>query len=1176
MIVKRYHIVIFFLIANFIFADPPSWDVNGDGVLDNYNDYENNGSVTVMVSVDGSTSFGESGDMIACFVDGEQRGVGLSGLVPFGPYQGTYQFQMMIYSNAPDGEMLTFQYYSQLSDAVYNLNESLEFTINMTEGTVISPYTLTFNPGDDIPDPIYGCTDDSACNYNIEATNDDGSCDYPLEFYDCSDECLSDIDGDDICDELEILGCTNSDALNYDLEATDDDGSCLIIGCTDINACNYNPDATGDDDSCIYSEENFDCDGNCTENVDCNGVCGGDSYEDECGICDNVPPNDCVQDCAGEWGGDAEIDECGICDNDFSNNCIQDCAGEWGGDAIIDECDICDGADLNNNGYCDPECPDNYILNPQFPNVNDNSVCIPELFTYNISTVSAGYLFYQVTINGVPIDNNDWVGAFNGEICVGSQIWDTNECSNNVCSISVMGYDNDSFTEGYMLYGDIPTFRIYDSSENIYYDAYPTDDIEWENFGFSDINLLSTQVQGCTDDSACNFDLEATEDNGSCEYPEENYDCDGNCIVIIDCEGECGGFVEFDECGECGGDNSTCTGCTDLEALNYDETALINDGSCVFDFDLPPELFEFNQSTQQAFYFFEIVSINNILLDNNDWVAAFNGDICVGSKKWDTSLCGEGVCDLPIMGNDNESYSEGYMDEGGIPTFKIYDYSEQQFYNAISSNDIGWENNGTFVLDYLNVFPDCFGELGGDALIDDCGDCSSPDNFNSGQDDCGVCYGNNEDQDCAGLCFGDALIDDCGDCDGNNASCSGCTDPNALNYDNTAIIDDGSCSYTLPVSMNLHQGANLVSFYALPENLEFETFISPLFNSISGVITEGSAATLLNDQWLGSILSMDSSNGYWFVMEEDDDLEFDGYPLDNNYEYSLHTGPNLISFPSSEAYLLEDILPNNLEGVVYGIISEGASAYYLDGNWIGLEYLEGGKGYWFKSYEDISFSFEIDVNESIVARSSDYNDQVLDRFEYIQSSEQAFYYFDNIEDAVIGDWIIAYNDNNIVGTKKWEGDITDIAIMGYINEEYDFSDKYCKIGDVPSFTLYKHETGEEIILSGNIKPWMSNDISYIGTLFVDETEMPNNFGLSSIYPNPFNPTTTIDFYVPENMEFSLSLFDLQGRLVENIINQNSVGYYSIEYSANSLSSGIYFIQLKTSSFIDNSKIILLK
>ena len=118
-------------------------------------------------------------------------------------------------------------------------------------------------------------------------------------------------------------------------------------------------------------------------------------------------------------------------------------------------------------------------------------------------------------------------------------------------------------------------------------------------------------------------------------------------------------------------------------------------------------MYELNQSTQQAFYFFQIVSIDNILLDNNDWVGAFNGNICVGSKKWDTSLCGEGICDLPVMGNDNEDYSDGYMEEGQIPTFKVYDYSEQEFYNAIPSENIEWESNGTFILDYLNVFPDC-------------------------------------------------------------------------------------------------------------------------------------------------------------------------------------------------------------------------------------------------------------------------------------------------------------------------------------------------------------------------------------------------------------------------------------------------------------------------------------
>ena len=46
--------------------------------------------------------------MVAAFINDEQRGVGLTNLVPFGPFAGTYQFQMMIYSNVAEGEILTF------------------------------------------------------------------------------------------------------------------------------------------------------------------------------------------------------------------------------------------------------------------------------------------------------------------------------------------------------------------------------------------------------------------------------------------------------------------------------------------------------------------------------------------------------------------------------------------------------------------------------------------------------------------------------------------------------------------------------------------------------------------------------------------------------------------------------------------------------------------------------------------------------------------------------------------------------------------------------------------------------------------------------------------------------------------------------------------------------------
>ena len=71
-------------------------------------------------------------------------------------------------------------------------------------------------------------------------------------------------------------------------------------------------------------------------------------------------------------------------------------------------------------------------------------------------------------------------------------------------------------------------------------------------------SMLADANEGCTDILACNYDAEATVDDGSCEYAEENFDCDGNCIVEEDCLGVCGGDAVVDECGECGGDGSSC------------------------------------------------------------------------------------------------------------------------------------------------------------------------------------------------------------------------------------------------------------------------------------------------------------------------------------------------------------------------------------------------------------------------------------------------------------------------------------------------------------------------------------------------------------------------------------------------------------------------------------------
>jgi hypothetical protein len=53
---------------------------------------------------------------------------------------------------------------------------------------------------------------------------------------------------------------------------------------------------------------------------------------------------------------------------------------------------------------------------------------------------------------------------------------------------------------------------------------------------------------------ACNYNADATVDDGSCDFPDECSDCDGECTCEVDCAGDCGGSAEVDECGDCNGD----------------------------------------------------------------------------------------------------------------------------------------------------------------------------------------------------------------------------------------------------------------------------------------------------------------------------------------------------------------------------------------------------------------------------------------------------------------------------------------------------------------------------------------------------------------------------------------------------------------------------------------------
>jgi len=104
-------------------------------------------------------------------------------------------------------------------------------------------------------DPIYGCTDANADNYNPDANTNDGNC----EYWGCTDDNYLEYDpnanvDDESCETLIVEGCMDESAENYNPDANVDNESCEYTeGCTDPNAENYNPDAVINDGSCEYS-----------------------------------------------------------------------------------------------------------------------------------------------------------------------------------------------------------------------------------------------------------------------------------------------------------------------------------------------------------------------------------------------------------------------------------------------------------------------------------------------------------------------------------------------------------------------------------------------------------------------------------------------------------------------------------------------------------------------------------------------------------------------------------------------------------------------------------------------------------------------------------------------------------------------------------------------------------
>ena len=332
-------------------------------------------------------------------------------------------------------------------------------TGNDTISTGVSPSSNAISLNTDCGF-VNGCMDIEACNYNENANIDDATCSYADAYYSCEGVCLSDVDADGVCDELEVYGCTDIDAANYEVFATEEDGSC------------------------VYAE---DCNANF---VVVNMV---DSYGD--GWNGNMlyitnSALDTIASLTIETGSAAQQALC------LDNDCYLFTTTDDGGwpyevswslvDATTNE--LLSGTAPSNFGLslgatsCDfGGCMDPLAFNYNANAIEEDGSCVYEqentpwevLITGSNHTIAVGG-DTPITIDGNPIEIGDWFGVFytddNGDLqCAGYSVYDA-----ETDAIAAQGDDATTDEVDGFQDGEPFVWMIWDASEDIIYNATAT------------------------------------------------------------------------------------------------------------------------------------------------------------------------------------------------------------------------------------------------------------------------------------------------------------------------------------------------------------------------------------------------------------------------------------------------------------------------------------------------------------------------------------------------------------------------------------------------------------------------------------------------------------------------------------------------------------------------------
>ena len=519
-----------------------------------------------------------------------------------------------------------------------------------------------------------------------------------------------------------------------------------------------------------------------------------------------------------------------------------------------------------------------------------------------------------------------------------------------------------------------------------------------------------------------------------------------------------------------------------------------------------------------------------------------------------------------VVGDDAEIYAwEGTLSEGSIPPYEGE--------NGISwqTTGLGWFGAGIMSIQPVNLFN--FGEEGHlkfminipanisfkIGIIDAWGNQSYVD-FPANQTTYGLVRNGN---------WGQASIP-VADIRGEFI------DLRMLSYEFVILeVNGASCEFGLDdiywdgggtgsVTVDYNEGWNMVGLPLQVDDAQYQNLFSEAYTD--ALYSYDGAYNVEEELTIGT--------GYLLRLANGGSVNFVGSTIDD-LTLSFTEGWNLISGISTPVDV--NVLYNSGIIAVDGI-------YGYDGSYINAEMIDPGRGYWVRALDngEITLSSTAFITKTLVQTNHLEGSNTLELSNGTHSS--TLYFGKDVPEEHRNSYSLPPTFPQMAFDVRFNGDMKyafesgDIEVLNASDNLTISYDIVLDAGEHMNWILTSG-TGKEYILEGTDEITIPSSERFV---LNREPVIPITFAFHQNYPNPFNPITSLRYDLPEQTLIILTIYDLMGREVTQLVNTTQkAGYRSVQWDATNMngkpvSAGVYLYQIRAGEFVQTRKMVLLK